>query len=63
MPYKGTNSQGNNYTTPGGTNGNYGGSYHYSNQNGSYYYSNDNGSTYYNNGRGGSHYSPPPAKK
>jgi hypothetical protein len=53
---KGTNSQGNNYSTPGGTNSNGGSSYHYSNSNGSYYYSNDNGSTYYNSGKGSATY-------
>ena len=46
MP-RGTNSQGNSYNTPGGTNSSSGSSYHYSNSNGSYYYANDNGSTYY----------------
>eukprot|EP00603_Paraphysomonas_imperforata_P001405 CAMPEP_0114432080 /NCGR_PEP_ID=MMETSP0103-20121206/10958_1 /TAXON_ID=37642 ORGANISM="Paraphysomonas imperforata, Strain PA2" /NCGR_SAMPLE_ID=MMETSP0103 /ASSEMBLY_ACC=CAM_ASM_000201 /LENGTH=117 /DNA_ID=CAMNT_0001601719 /DNA_START=52 /DNA_END=406 /DNA_ORIENTATION=+ len=53
MP-RGTNSQGNTYNTPGGTNSNQGSSYHYSNSNGSYYYANDNGSTYYNSGSSGS---------
>mmetsp|Transcript_66544 Transcript_66544/g.159056 ORF Transcript_66544/g.159056 Transcript_66544/m.159056 type:complete len:82 (-) Transcript_66544:178-423(-) len=48
----GVNSQGNHYTTPGGTNSSGGQSYHYSNQNGSYYYQNDNGSSYYNSGTG-----------
>ena len=33
----GTNSQGNHYNTPGGTNSSGGSSYHYSNSNGSYY--------------------------
>ena len=55
----GTNSQGNHYNTPGGTNSSGGSSYHYSNSNGSYYYANDNGSTYYNNGQGGSTYTSP----
>lgn len=49
----GTNSQGNTYNTPGGTNSSGGSSYHYSNANGSYYYANDNGSTYYNPGTSG----------
>ncbi len=49
----GTNSQGNSYSTPGGTNSSGGSSYHYSNSNGSYYYANDNGSTYYNAGSSG----------
>ena len=57
--YKGTNSYGNNYTTPGGTNSNDGSSYHYSNQDGSYYYQNDNGSTYYDSGKGYSQYTSP----
>jgi hypothetical protein len=35
--------QGNHYSTPGGTNGSQGTSYHYSNNDGSYYYKNDNG--------------------
>ena len=48
MP-RGTNTQGNNWNTAGGTNSNIGTSYHYSNTNGSYYYANDSGSTYYNN--------------
>ena len=43
MSGKGTNSQGNAYSTPGGTNSSGGSSYHYSNSNGSYYYANDNG--------------------
>ncbi len=51
------NSQGNHYSTPGGTNGSSGSAYHYSNSNRSYYYKNDNGSTYYNDGQGGSRYS------
>eukprot|EP00949_MAST-11_sp_MAST-11-sp1_P003676 g3676.t1 len=51
MSSKGVNSQGNAYTTPGGSN-NGSSSYHYSNSNGSYYYKNDNGSTYYNSGSG-----------
>lgn len=57
----GTNSQGNRYNTPGGTNtgGSGTNSYHYSNSNGSYYYSNDNGSTYYNSGNGSSTYTSP----
>ncbi|KAL7459187.1 hypothetical protein ACHAWC_011686 [Mediolabrus comicus] len=55
----GTNSQGNHYNTPGGTNSSGGSSYHYSNSNGSYYYSNDNGSTYYNSGRGSATYTSP----
>lgn len=55
----GTNSQGNHYNTPGGTNSNGGSSYHYSNSDGSYYYSNDNGSSYHNNGSGGSNYTAP----
>ncbi|KAL3781847.1 hypothetical protein ACHAWO_009213 [Cyclotella atomus] len=55
----GTNSQGNYYSTPGGTNSNGGSSYHYSNTNGSYYYSNDSGSTYYNSGRGSATYRAP----
>lgn len=55
----GVNSQGNAYTTPGGTNTSSGSSYHYSNSNGSYYYKNDNGSTYYNNGQGQATYTPP----
>ena len=46
MPAFGTNSQGNHYNTPGGTNTSGGSSYHYSNSNDSYYYSNDNGSKY-----------------
>jgi hypothetical protein len=50
------NSQGNSYSTPGGTNSNSSSSYHYSNSNGSYYYKNDNGSTYYNSGTGYSQY-------
>lgn len=58
MP-SGTNSQGNNYNTPGGTNSSGGSSYHYSNNNGSYYYANDNGSTYYNSGSGSSTYTSP----
>mmetsp|Transcript_18452 Transcript_18452/g.34203 ORF Transcript_18452/g.34203 Transcript_18452/m.34203 type:complete len:109 (-) Transcript_18452:142-468(-) len=58
MP-SGTNSQGNNYNTPGGSNSSGGSSYHYSNSNGSYYYSNDNGSTYHNNGSGSSTYTAP----
>ncbi len=41
---RGTNSCGNRYNTPGGTNTN-NGSYHYSNKDGSHYYANDNGST------------------
>lgn len=48
----GTNSSGNRYKTPGGTNKSSSSSYHYSNKDGSYYYKNDNGSTYYNPGRG-----------
>ncbi len=36
--YSGTNSQGNSYNTPGGTNTSVGSAYHYSNSNGSYYY-------------------------
>ena len=59
MPRSGTNSQGNHYNTPGGTNSNGGSSYHYSNSNGSYYYSNDNGSTYYNSGSGSATYTSP----
>jgi hypothetical protein len=59
MPRSGTNSQGNHYNTPGGTNSSGGSSYHYSNSNGSYYYANDNGSTYYNNGNGSSTYTTP----
>ncbi|KAL3781845.1 hypothetical protein ACHAWO_009211 [Cyclotella atomus] len=59
MPKSGTNSQGNHYNTPGGSNSNQGDSYHYSNKNGSYYYKNDNGSTYYDNGKGSSTYTPP----
>jgi len=35
---RGTNTQGNNYSSPGGTNSSGGSSYHYSNSNGSYYY-------------------------
>eukprot|EP00552_Chaetoceros_brevis_P004648 CAMPEP_0197735368 /NCGR_PEP_ID=MMETSP1435-20131217/583_1 /TAXON_ID=426625 /ORGANISM="Chaetoceros brevis, Strain CCMP164" /LENGTH=70 /DNA_ID=CAMNT_0043323059 /DNA_START=39 /DNA_END=251 /DNA_ORIENTATION=- len=58
MP-SGTNSQGNSYNTPGGTNSSEGSSYHYSNTDGSYYYSNDNGSTYHNDGGGGSTYTAP----
>ncbi|KAG7347471.1 hypothetical protein IV203_016176 [Nitzschia inconspicua] len=54
----GTNSQGNTWSTPGGTNSNGGTSYHYSNSNGSYYYANDNGSTYYKSSNGSSHYTP-----
>ena len=57
--YKGTNSYGNSYTTPGGNNSRGGSSYHYSNQNGSYYYSNDNGSKYYDSGKGYSQYTGP----
>ena len=34
MSDKGTNSQGNSYTTPGGTNGDRGGSFSYQNTNG-----------------------------
>ena len=49
----GTNSQGNSYNTPGGSNSSAGSSYHYSNSNSSYYYANDNGSTYYNPGSSG----------
>eukprot|EP01041_Mallomonas_annulata_P003441 gene3441-6834_t len=45
---RGTNSQGNKYSTPGGSNSASSTSYHYSNADGSYYYKNDNGSTYYN---------------
>jgi hypothetical protein len=56
----GTNSQGNTYNTPGGTNSNESTSYHYSNQDGSYYYKNDNGSSYYNSGSGYSNYTSPP---
>jgi len=59
MTRSGTNSQGNHYNTPGGTNSNGGSSYHYSNSNGSYYYSNDNGSTYYNSGSGSATYTSP----
>eukprot|EP00529_Nitzschia_sp_RCC80_P038300 CAMPEP_0113463116 /NCGR_PEP_ID=MMETSP0014_2-20120614/12469_1 /TAXON_ID=2857 /ORGANISM="Nitzschia sp." /LENGTH=71 /DNA_ID=CAMNT_0000355055 /DNA_START=166 /DNA_END=381 /DNA_ORIENTATION=+ /assembly_acc=CAM_ASM_000159 len=59
MPRSGTNSQGNHYNTPGGTNSNGGSAYHYSNSDGSYYYSNDNGSTYYNSGTGSSQYTSP----
>mmetsp|Transcript_1935 Transcript_1935/g.2694 ORF Transcript_1935/g.2694 Transcript_1935/m.2694 type:complete len:95 (-) Transcript_1935:169-453(-) len=59
MPRSGTNSQGNHYNTPGGTNSSGGSSYHYSNSNGSYYYSNDNGSTYYNSGSGSATYTSP----
>jgi hypothetical protein len=55
----GTNSQGNYYSTPGGTNSSSGSTYHYSNSNGSYYYRNDNGSTYYNSGTGSSTYTSP----
>ena len=58
MSSKGVNSQGNAYTTPGGSN-NGSSSYHYSNSNGSYYYKNDNGSTYYNSGSGYSRYTAP----
>jgi hypothetical protein len=57
----GTNSQGNRYNTPGGTNSAVGSSYHYSNSDGSYYYKNDDGSTYRNNGKGGSTYTAPSA--
>mmetsp|Transcript_24322 Transcript_24322/g.44647 ORF Transcript_24322/g.44647 Transcript_24322/m.44647 type:complete len:81 (-) Transcript_24322:56-298(-) len=53
----GINSQGNNYSTPGGTNSHGGESYHYSNRDGSYYYQNDNGSRYYNSGSGYERYS------
>jgi hypothetical protein len=59
MTRSGTNSQGNHYNTPGGTNSSGGSSYHYSNSNGSYYYANDNGSTYYNSGSGSSTYTSP----
>jgi len=59
MPSSGTNSQGNRYNTPGGTNSSGGSSYHYSNSNGSYYYSNDNGSKYYNSGSGSATYTSP----
>ena len=59
MPNSGTNSQGNHYSTPGGTNSNGGSSYHYSNSDGSYYYANDNGSTYHNSGSGSSTYTSP----
>eukprot|EP00946_MAST-07B_sp_MAST-7B-sp1_P000696 g696.t1 len=38
MSNRGTNSQGNSYTTPGGTNGNQGGSYSYQNTNASLRY-------------------------
>jgi hypothetical protein len=55
----GTNSKGNRYKTPGGTNSVAGSSYHYSNSDGSYYYKNDNGSTYHNNGKGSSTYTAP----
>eukprot|EP00984_Skeletonema_dohrnii_P007550 scaffold2750_cov114-Skeletonema_dohrnii-CCMP3373.AAC.5 len=55
----GTNSQGNRYSTPGGTNSSSGSSYRYSNSNGSYYYSNDNGSKYYNSGNGSATYTSP----
>lgn len=55
----GTNSQGNHYNTPGGTNSSSGNSYHYSNNDGSYYYQNDNGSTYHNSGNGSSTYTAP----
>ena len=44
---QGHNSQGNKYTTPGGTNSTPSTAYHYSNNDGSYYYKNDNGSTYH----------------
>ena len=61
MPNKshGTNSQGNTYNTPGGTNSKPSTSYHYSNTNGGYYYSNDNGSTYTAAPSGQSTYTPP----
>jgi hypothetical protein len=60
----GTNSQGNRYNTPGGTNSGGGNSYHYSNTNGSYYYRNDNNSTYYQPPNSGTPvYTPPPSKK
>lgn len=50
---RGTNSQGNSYAKPGGTNENPS-SYRYDNQSGSkygpgYHYQNDNGSTYHKN--------------
>jgi hypothetical protein len=61
---KGVNTQGNAYSTPGGTNSAGGSSYHYSNSNGSYYYANDNGSTYYQPAAGGAPvYTPPSGKK
>ena len=55
---RGTNTQGNNYSTPGGTNSSGGSSYHYSNSNGSYYYANDNGSTYHHSASGANTYTP-----
>ena len=55
----GTNSQGNSYNTPGGSNSSGGSSYHYSNTNGGYYYANDNGSTYYSSPSGTSTYTSP----
>ena len=58
MPH-GVNSQGNSYSTPGGSNSNQGSSYHYSNSNGSYYYANDNGSTYYQSASGAATYTSP----
>ena len=64
MSGRGTNSQGNHYNTPGGTNTG-GSSYHYSNANGSYYYKNDSGSTYYNPGTSGAgsiKYTPAPKR-
>ena len=65
MSGRGTNSQGNSYNTPGGSNSAAGNSYHYSNANGSYYYQNDNGSTYYNpgtSGKGAITYTPAPKR-
>ena len=59
MKSSGTNSSGNRYNTPGGTNSGSGSSYHYSNTNGSYYYRNDNGSTYYSSPSGSSTYAAP----
>ena len=54
----GTNSQGNNYSTPGGINSSNGSSYHYSNSSGSYYYANDNGSTFHHSASGANTYTP-----
>ena len=56
---QGYNSQGNKYTTPGGTNSTPSTAYHYSNNDGSYYYKNDNGSTYHQPSSGTPSYTAP----